>query len=145
MKAAELIWFHFLFLFSFRRLEKLGALEWTKVVHKHQGWRLITCIWLHAGVIHLLTNMLCLVFIGIRLEQQFGFGMLLCSSFMCWKLEIIQFKLYTLLFLSFAPVIIFVIVLLFWHILFPFVSADWNNLPGFWLWWECPFLSIHTK
>lgn len=54
-------------------LEKLGALQWTKVVHKHQGWRLITCIWLHAGVIHLLANMICLVFIGIRLEQQFGF------------------------------------------------------------------------
>ncbi|KAL5815374.1 hypothetical protein ACOSQ3_026159 [Xanthoceras sorbifolium] len=54
-------------------LEKLGALEWTKVVHGHQGWRLITCNWLHAGVIHLLANMLSLVFIGIRLEQQFGF------------------------------------------------------------------------
>ncbi|PON58350.1 Peptidase S54, rhomboid [Parasponia andersonii] len=55
-------------------LEKLGALEWYKVVHGHQGWRLITCIWLHAGVIHLLANMLSLIFIGIRLEQQFGFG-----------------------------------------------------------------------
>ncbi|KAB5525461.1 hypothetical protein DKX38_023210 [Salix brachista] len=54
-------------------LERLGALEWTKVVDKHQGWRLITCIWLHAGIIHLLANMLSLVFIGIRLEQQFGF------------------------------------------------------------------------
>ncbi|XVF09822.1 hypothetical protein REPUB_Repub07fG0129600 [Reevesia pubescens] len=54
-------------------LKKLGALEWTKVVHNHQGWRLITCIWLHAGLIHLLANMLSLVFIGIRLEQQFGF------------------------------------------------------------------------
>ncbi|KAJ4712994.1 Rhomboid-like protein [Melia azedarach] len=54
-------------------LEKLGALEWSKVVHEHQGWRLIACIWLHAGVIHLLANMLSLVFIGIRLEQQFGF------------------------------------------------------------------------
>ncbi|XP_059629314.1 RHOMBOID-like protein 3 [Cornus florida] len=54
-------------------LQKLGALEWTKVVHKHQGWRLITCIWLHAGVIHLIANMLSLAFIGIRLEQQFGF------------------------------------------------------------------------
>ncbi|XP_057462518.1 RHOMBOID-like protein 2 [Actinidia eriantha] len=54
-------------------LEKLGALEWNKVVHGHQGWRLISCIWLHAGVIHLLANMLSLVFIGIRLEQQFGF------------------------------------------------------------------------
>ncbi|KAL4341675.1 hypothetical protein GQ457_08G033690 [Hibiscus cannabinus] len=54
-------------------LKKLGALQWTDVVVKHQGWRLITCIWLHAGVIHLLVNMLSLVFIGVRLEQQFGF------------------------------------------------------------------------
>ncbi|KAK8530692.1 hypothetical protein V6N13_030640 [Hibiscus sabdariffa] len=54
-------------------LKKLGALQWTDVAVKHQGWRLITCIWLHAGVIHLLVNMLSLVFIGIRLEQQFGF------------------------------------------------------------------------
>ncbi|KAM3321851.1 RHOMBOID-like protein 2 [Capsicum chacoense] len=54
-------------------LQKLGALQWEKVVHGHQGWRLFTCIWLHAGVVHLLANMLSLVFIGIRLEQQFGF------------------------------------------------------------------------
>lgn len=54
-------------------LEKLGALEWYKVVHKDQGWRLITAIWLHAGLIHLVANMLSLIFIGIRLEQQFGF------------------------------------------------------------------------
>nr|GME00413.1 RHOMBOID-like protein 2 [Ipomoea batatas] len=54
-------------------LEKLGALEWNKIVNDHQGWRLFSCIWLHAGVVHLLANMLSLVFIGIRLEQQFGF------------------------------------------------------------------------
>lgn len=59
---------------TYFRLEKLGALEWDKVVHQHQGWRLVTCIWLHAGVIHLMANMLSLVFIGVRLEQQFGFG-----------------------------------------------------------------------
>ncbi|KAL3499397.1 hypothetical protein ACH5RR_038490 [Cinchona calisaya] len=58
---------------SSNTLEKLGALEWSKVAHQRQAWRLITCIWLHAGVIHLLANMLSLVFIGIRLEQQFGF------------------------------------------------------------------------
>ncbi|XP_039034745.1 RHOMBOID-like protein 2 [Hibiscus syriacus] len=58
---------------SSNTLEKLGALKWNKVVHGNQGWRLITCIWLQAGVIHLLANMLSLVFIGIRLEQQFGF------------------------------------------------------------------------
>ncbi|GMH29560.1 hypothetical protein Nepgr_031403 [Nepenthes gracilis] len=54
-------------------LKKMGGLEWSKVVHKHQGWRLISCIWLHAGLIHLLVNMLSLIFVGIRLEQQFGF------------------------------------------------------------------------
>jgi len=55
-------------------LEKMGALVWHKVVKEHQGWWLITCIWLHAGVIHLLANMFSLIFIGIRLEQEFGFG-----------------------------------------------------------------------
>ena len=63
------------------RLQKLGALEWEKIVHGHQAWRLITGIWLHAGVIHLLANMLSLVFIGIRLEQQFGFS---TSSVLLW-------------------------------------------------------------
>ncbi|GJM91263.1 hypothetical protein PR202_ga07622 [Eleusine coracana subsp. coracana] len=54
-------------------LQKMGALVWDKVVHEHQGWRLLTCIWLHAGVLHLLANMVSLVLIGIRLEQQFGY------------------------------------------------------------------------
>lgn len=53
----------------------MGALEVDKIVHRHQAWRLISCIWLHAGVFHILANMLSLVFIGIRLEQEFGFGM----------------------------------------------------------------------
>jgi membrane associated rhomboid family serine protease len=55
----------------------MGALDWNKIVHQDQGWRLISCIWLHAGLIHLVVNMLSLLFIGIRLEQQFGFGKLL--------------------------------------------------------------------
>ncbi|CAK8532724.1 unnamed protein product [Lathyrus sativus] len=54
-------------------LTKMGALKWDAVVNHHQAWRLVTCIWLHAGIIHLAANMLSLVFIGIRLEQQFGF------------------------------------------------------------------------
>ncbi|XP_076909758.1 RHOMBOID-like protein 2 [Bidens hawaiensis] len=54
-------------------LEKMGALDVSKVVDDHQGWRLITCIWLHGGVFHLLANMLSLLVIGIRLEQEFGF------------------------------------------------------------------------
>ncbi|KAG0463373.1 hypothetical protein HPP92_019442 [Vanilla planifolia] len=58
---------------SSNTLEKMGALDVNKVVHEHQGWRLITCIWLHAGVVHILANMLSLLFIGMRLEQEFGF------------------------------------------------------------------------
>ncbi|TKY48412.1 RHOMBOID protein 1 [Spatholobus suberectus] len=54
-------------------LEKMGALEMDKVVQRHQVWRLFSCIWLHGGVVHVLANMLSLVFIGIRLEQEFGF------------------------------------------------------------------------
>jgi len=58
----------------------MGALKWDAVVNHHQGWRLVSCIWLHAGIIHLAANMISLVFIGIRLEQQFGFGMSLFLS-----------------------------------------------------------------
>ncbi|KAL8158870.1 hypothetical protein V2J09_000407 [Rumex salicifolius] len=54
-------------------LLKMGGLQWNRVVYEHQGWRLLTAMWLHAGLFHLLVNMLCLVVIGIRLEQQFGF------------------------------------------------------------------------
>ena len=64
-----------LILVHFLSLTKMGALRWDDVVNHHQAWRLVTCIWLHAGVVHLAANMLSLVFIGIRLEQQFGFGM----------------------------------------------------------------------
>lgn len=58
---------------SSETLTKMGALKWDAVVNHHQGWRLVSCIWLHAGIIHLAANMISLVFIGIRLEQQFGF------------------------------------------------------------------------
>ncbi|QCE04182.1 rhomboid-related protein 1/2/3 [Vigna unguiculata] len=51
----------------------MGALDVGRVVHRHQGWRLVTCMWLHAGVFHLLANMLGILVIGIRLEQEFGF------------------------------------------------------------------------
>ncbi|CAI0393378.1 unnamed protein product [Linum tenue] len=50
-------------------LLKMGAMEVEKVVKGHQGWRLISCIWLHAGVFHLLANMISLLIIGIRLVR----------------------------------------------------------------------------
>jgi membrane associated rhomboid family serine protease len=56
----------------------MGALETSKVTKDHEGWRLITCIWLHAGVVHILANMLSLLMIGIRLEKEFGFSRCPC-------------------------------------------------------------------
>nr|KYP44912.1 Rhomboid family member 1 [Cajanus cajan] len=54
-------------------LLNMGALAVHKVVYEHQGWRLITCMWLHGGVFHLLANMFGLLVVGIRLEKEFGF------------------------------------------------------------------------
>lgn len=54
-------------------LQRMGALVVDKVTEDHQIWRLVTCMWLHAGVFHVLANMLSLLFVGIRLEQEFGF------------------------------------------------------------------------
>lgn len=51
----------------------MGALEFRKVVEEKEGWRIVTCMWLHAGVFHVFANMLGLIFIGSRLEQEFGF------------------------------------------------------------------------
>lgn len=56
------------------RLEKMGALDRSKVVNGNEKWRLVTSMWLHAGVIHLIVNMFNVVLIGFRLEQQFGFS-----------------------------------------------------------------------
>lgn len=53
----------------------MGAMEVKKVVDEHEVWRLVSCISLHAGVFHILANMISLVLVGIRLEQEFGFSM----------------------------------------------------------------------
>lgn len=58
----------------------MGALDVVKVVHEHQGWRLVTCVWLHGGLFHLLANMLSLLVIGIQLEQEFGFGTIIAHA-----------------------------------------------------------------
>ncbi|KAJ3686744.1 hypothetical protein LUZ61_015908 [Rhynchospora tenuis] len=64
-------------------LLKMGALAVSNVVSGGQSWRMLTCIWLHGGVVHIFANMLSLLLIGIRLEQEFGFvriGMLYVMS-----------------------------------------------------------------
>ncbi|WVZ21021.1 hypothetical protein V8G54_008343 [Vigna mungo] len=54
-------------------LTKMGALRCNNVVIGQQGWRLVICNLLNTGIIHFIASMLSLVFMGIRLEQQFGF------------------------------------------------------------------------
>ncbi|KAK9665543.1 hypothetical protein RND81_14G119000 [Saponaria officinalis] len=58
---------------SYQTLLKMGAIDGATIAQHHQGWRLITSIWLHTGLLHLLVTIFSLFFIGIRLEQQFGF------------------------------------------------------------------------
>lgn len=52
----------------------MGAMQWSNVVEKNEVWRIASCMWLHAGVVHIVSNMVSLLFVGIRLEQEFGFG-----------------------------------------------------------------------
>ncbi|KAI3678304.1 hypothetical protein L6452_37591 [Arctium lappa] len=54
-------------------LVKMGALDAIKVIQGGQQWRILTCMWLHAGVFHIFANMLSLLSVGVRLEQEFGF------------------------------------------------------------------------
>ncbi|EFJ25538.1 hypothetical protein SELMODRAFT_98870 [Selaginella moellendorffii] len=58
---------------SSNTLLRMGALESELVTSGREGWRLVSCIWLHAGVFHLLLNMLGLLTLGLQMEQEFGF------------------------------------------------------------------------
>ena len=53
-------------------LQRLGGLD-RKLVVDGEAWRLLSSMWLHAGLIHLFANMLSLDFVGLRLERDFGF------------------------------------------------------------------------
>ncbi|KAM5578790.1 RHOMBOID-like protein 5 [Rosa sericea] len=57
---------------SAETIKKLGGLDQQLVV-KGESWRLFSCMWLHAGVIHLIFNILSLDFVGLRLERDFGY------------------------------------------------------------------------
>ncbi|KAJ7006740.1 hypothetical protein NC653_005945 [Populus alba x Populus x berolinensis] len=52
-------------------LDKMGAIRKT-LLAEHQTWRLFMCPLLHAGVFHFMINLLCIIFIGIYLEKEFG-------------------------------------------------------------------------
>lgn len=54
------------------RLSAMGGISSRKVAHDHQLWRPFSCIWLHASVVHLIVDLVSLLFVGTRLEQEFG-------------------------------------------------------------------------
>lgn len=104
----------------------MGALEKRQVVEEREAWRLLTCMWLHGGVIHLVTNMLSLLFIGIRLEQEFGF---------CEKLnEAVFFRFHAIFITSFLTCT----PLLSWIC---FGSQNRNLVCALWFWWKLDVLS----
>lgn len=58
---------------SGRTLIGMGALEAELVTKAHEGWRLLTSMWLHAGVFHIIGNLMGLLVLGIPLERQIGY------------------------------------------------------------------------
>ncbi len=57
--------------FSPSLLLKAGAISQTTLV-QHEYWRLVACAFLHGGVMHILTNMICLVSWGGLVEDRVG-------------------------------------------------------------------------
>lgn len=53
-------------------LGQVGALSYASVFETGQWWRIITHIYLHAGIIHLTLNMIALLFAGKVIERKIG-------------------------------------------------------------------------
>jgi rhomboid protease GluP len=53
-------------------LDRYGALDGAAIVHGGQWWRLITPVFLHAGIIHIAVNSLSLYFVGVLYERCVG-------------------------------------------------------------------------
>jgi len=53
-------------------LDRLGAKNDPKIFGEQEWWRVITCNWLHAGILHLAFNMVAVLRLGVDLERAFG-------------------------------------------------------------------------
>jgi membrane associated rhomboid family serine protease len=53
-------------------LHRLGELDTTSVIFRHQYWRLLTALFLHYGPIHIFFNLFALLLLGPALERQIG-------------------------------------------------------------------------
>lgn len=54
------------------RISIMGALYWPSVFYEHEYYRLLTYMFLHGGMEHLMNNMIILLFIGDNLERAVG-------------------------------------------------------------------------
>ena len=65
------------------KMYELGALNFERVVLHKEYYRILTCMFLHAGIEHLFSNMLMLYYLGEMLEKAIGprkFLFLYCIS-----------------------------------------------------------------
>jgi membrane associated rhomboid family serine protease len=58
---------------SAQTLIRMGAKDSDLIVNYEEGWRLVTSIVLHAGMVHYFINMLALWFVGTAIERTHGF------------------------------------------------------------------------
>ena len=64
-----------IFLISSNRINSwLMPLELSQIAANHQYWRLLTPIFLHGGLLHLIFNLLWLVYLGHMIEERRGTG-----------------------------------------------------------------------
>jgi membrane associated rhomboid family serine protease len=53
-------------------LHRLGELDTSSVIFRHQYWRLLTALFLHYGPIHIFFNLFALLLLGPALEREIG-------------------------------------------------------------------------
>src|SRR5437899_1638820 len=53
-------------------LDRMGAVSAADVYFRHEWWRLLTCCFVHFGLIHLGVNMYSLFVVGPLLERMWG-------------------------------------------------------------------------
>jgi len=54
-------------------MDRMGAKNDEAMFSRHEWWRMVSCNWMHAGVVHLVFNMAGLRSLGVPLERHFGF------------------------------------------------------------------------
>lgn len=123
-------------LFCFYRLDEMGALRQFLFVDRHQTWRLFTSPLLHAGLIHLLVNLSCVIYVGIHLEMEFGPGNM---SLFKWSL----FKIKNMKWYCWLGCLYFLELYQTFSNLF--CSKDWSDLHTVSFMWQFSCISLSPR